>query len=191
MRLFVALEIPSDVRDNLAAFFNDMKNLPDKSAQKGVRWVRPESLHVTLKFIGEVEEVKLAGIHKALLDMRVDGPSDVHLRGLGFFPDQRRPAVLWTAVESTESLPALTREIDRTLATQDIAKENRVFVPHLTLARFSPPGIHPNLLATVQKNILRDFGSFEAREFLLIESTLKSSGAEYSSVQTYRFGAES
>src|SRR5277367_6773623 len=74
VRLFVALEIPAAVRDNLAAFLNDMRKLSDQLTEKHVRWVPPENLHVTLKFIGEVADAKLDGIRAALSTVHSDAP---------------------------------------------------------------------------------------------------------------------
>jgi RNA 2',3'-cyclic 3'-phosphodiesterase len=195
VRLFVALEIPAAVRDNLAAFIkdtqSDTRERSDRSAEKRVRWVRPENLHVTLKFIGEVAEARLNGIRAALSAVQAGVPLELRVHGLGFFPNESRPTVLWTGLDAPTNLLRLAGDIDRALATQDIAKEKRAFVPHLTLARFAQPILHEELRAAIQKNSAREFGSFQAREFHLIESKLKPSGAEYTRLQTFRFGAES
>jgi 2'-5' RNA ligase len=185
VRLFVALEIPSAVRDNLAAFIKEMSLLSEQLEQRWVRWVRPENLHVTLKFIGEVADAKLDGIRAALAMVRADGPLDLRVRGMGFFPDEERTTVAWTGLVATPGLPALAEAIDGAVATQGIRKENRPFVAHLTLARFAPPGIQRGLLAAINKNRERAFGSFQATEFHLIESKLKPSGAEYTSLATF------
>ncbi|MGB9464184.1 MAG: RNA 2',3'-cyclic phosphodiesterase [Candidatus Acidiferrum sp.] len=182
MRLFVALEIPAVVRDNLAAFIKDMRELSEQLAEKRVRWVRPENLHVTLKFIGEVADAKLDGIRAALSTVHVEAPLDIRFRGLGFFPDENRPTVLWTGLETPTNLQTLAGDIDRALATQGIAREKRAFVPHLTLARLVQPFLHEKLRAAIQKNCECEFGSAQACEFHLIESKLKPSGAEYTSL---------
>jgi RNA 2',3'-cyclic 3'-phosphodiesterase len=195
VRLFVALEIPATVRDNLAAFIkdtqSDTRDRSDRSAEQRVRWVRPENLHVTLKFIGEVAEARLDGIRAALSSVQAGVPLELRVHGLGFFPNENRPTVLWTGLDAPTNLQRLAGDIDRALATQDIAKEKWAFVPHLTLARFSSPGIQKKLLAAIKQNDKREFGAFQAREFHLIESKLKPSGAEYTRLQTFRFGAES
>jgi 2'-5' RNA ligase len=185
MRLFVALEIPSDVRDNLAEFIEEMTVLSEQAEQKWVRWVRPLNLHVTLKFIGEVTDAKLDGIRGALAKIRGDGPLDVQIRGIGFFPDEEQTTVLWTGLAAKANLPSLVGAIDSALLSQGIKKENRPFVPHLTLARFAPPGIQKKLLAAIKQNGEREFGPFQAREFHLIESKLKSAGAEYTSLASF------
>ena len=190
MRLFVALEIPAAVRDNLAVFLSDMHKLPDQLEEKRVRWVRPENLHVTLKFIGEVADAKLDGIRAALSTVHSDASLDLRVHGLGFFPDEKRPTVLWTGFDASTNLPTLAGDIERALTPQGIEKEKRAFVAHLTLARFAAPGPHGQLLAAIRENGERDFGSFRAREFHLIQSTLKPAGAEYTTLQSFRFSAE-
>ena len=178
MRLFVALEIPAAVRDNLAAQIKELRDLP-APADKRLRWVRPENLHVTLKFIGEVEAAKLDGIRSALAAIGLDAPIGLDFRRLGFFPDEKYPRVLWAGLNATGNLPVLAREVDRALEGQGIARDERPFTPHLTLARFEPRGLHEKMRAAIQKNSERKFGAFEAREFHLIQSKLKPSGAEY------------
>jgi 2'-5' RNA ligase len=191
VRLFAALEIPAAVGDNLAALIKEFRELSSQVADKRPRWVRPENLHVTLKFIGEVAEAKLEGIGAALSTVQTDAQLELRFHGLGFFPNENRPTVLWTGLDASTSLQMLAGDIDGALATQGIAEEKRAFVPHLTLARFEPPGLHEKLRVTIQKNSARDFGSFQAREFHLIESRLKPSGAEYTTLQSFRIGAES
>ena len=190
MRLFVALEIPAAVRDNLAAFLNDMRKLRDQLAEKGVRWVHPENLHVTLKFIGEVADTKLDGIRAALSTVHFDALLDLRVQRLGFFPKEERPTVLWTGLDASTNLATLAGGIDRALATCGIEKEKRAFVAHLTLARFATPALHPKLLAAIRENSEREFGSFHAREFHLIKSTLKPSGAEYTTLTSFPVTAE-
>ena len=195
MRLFVALEIPPDVSANLAGFLKDMNALSEQFGQKWMRWVRPENLHVTLKFIGEVSDAKLDGIRAALATVRGEGPFDICIRGMGFFPNEERATVLWTGLDAAENLASLASTIDDAMATQGVRRENRAFLPHLTLARFAPPGIQGSsgiekkLLAAIKQNGEREFGSFVAREFHLLESKLKPSGAEYTTLHSFPFVA--
>jgi 2'-5' RNA ligase len=186
VRLFVALEIPSAVRDNLAAFLSEMRALTEKLGERRVRWVRPENLHVTLKFIGEVADTKLADIRTALSSVPSVAPIDVRFRGLGFFPNENRPTVLWAGLDASPHLSTFAGDIDGALTAMGIAREKRAFVPHLTLARFAAPFLHEKLRAAIQKNGERAFGSFQASEFHLIESKLKPSGAEYTSLTSFR-----
>ena len=190
MRLFVALEIPAAVQDNLAAQIKELRDFSTKVADKRPRWVRPENLHVTLKFIGEVSPTKLDGIRSALSAMRSDAPIDLNFHGLGFFPNEQYPRVLWSGINASANLTSLAGDIDGTLESQGIARERRAFTPHLTLARIEPPGLHEKLHANIQQNRAREFGSFQTREFHLIESKLKPSGAEYTTLASFPFTLE-
>lgn len=190
MRLFVALEIPAAVRDNLAAQVAELRELSAKVADKRPRWVLPGNLHVTLKFIGEVAPTKLEGIRGALSATRSDAPVEIKFRGLGFFPNEQHPRVLWAGVDASTNLPSLAGDIDAALETQGIARQRPAFTPHLTLARIEPPGLHEKLRAAIQKNGAREFGSFQTREFYLIESKLKPSGAKYTTLASYPFTLE-
>jgi RNA 2',3'-cyclic 3'-phosphodiesterase len=190
VRLFVALDIPAEVRENLASFLKEMRGLTEKLGDKGVRWVRPENLHVTLKFIGEAAAAKLEGIYGALANVHFDAPLDLRFRGLGFFPDESRPTVLWTRLEASANLPGLASDIDLASATRGIRRENRPFVPHLTLARFAPPILHEKLRAAIQRNWDREFGGSQTRKFHLLESKLKPTGAQYTTLRSFSFVTE-
>jgi len=189
MCLFVALEIPAAVRDNLAAQMKELRDLSRQVADKRPRWMRPENLHVTLKFIGEVSPANLENIREALTAIHRDAPVHLEFRGLGFFPSQQHPRVLWAGIEASPNLPSLAADIDSALETQGVAREERAFAPHLTLARFEPPGLHDKLRTMIQQNSGREFGSLQAREFHLVESHLRLAAAEYTSLASFPFAA--
>ena len=184
MRLFVALEIPSAVRENLAALLKSLR-----AASPQTRWVRPESLHVTLKFIGEAPEAKLAAIRSALAGARSDQPVTLDFRGLGFFPNDKHPRVFWAGIEASPNLKTLAADIDNGTEKLGIAREQRTFSPHLTLARFEPPGLPEKLRSVIRENAARDFGALRTNQFQLIESKLKPSGAEYTTLESFAFMA--
>jgi RNA 2',3'-cyclic 3'-phosphodiesterase len=190
VRLFVALEIPSAVRDNLAALIDELRKTDASGSKFRLRWVRPENLHVTLKFIGHIDVARLDSVRPALAQVRSDSPVDIEFRGTGFFPGEKRPRVLWVGIKGSPKLPALAGEMDKRLEPLGIPRETREFTPHLTLARFDPPGISEKLRSVVRQNTDREFGSLRAGEFHLIESKTKPSGAEYSTLQSFRFAAE-
>ena len=185
MRLFVALEISSDVRENLAGLLKSLRAVSPQT-----RFVRPENLHVTLKFIGEVPEVKLAAIRAALAGVRSEQAVTLDFRGLGFFPDEKRPRVLWAGIAASPSLKTLAADIEKAMEPVDIAREEREFSPHLTLARFESARLQERLRGAIQENATRHFGLLRTSRFHLIESKLKSSGAEYTTVESFPFAAE-
>ena len=190
MRLFVALEISSAVRGNLAVLLQESARAGAAVFAKRVRWVRPENLHVTLKFIGEAAPEKLEAIRAALSAIHSSQPVEMRFRGLGFFPDEKRPRVLWAGIEASPNLAAIAGDVDQHLEKAGFPRESRPFTPHLTLARFEPPGIARELHAAVQKNAAREFGLLRTGEFHLIESKLKPSGAEYTTLRSFPFAAE-
>jgi 2'-5' RNA ligase len=184
MRLFVALEIPSTVRENLAELLKSLRGVSPQT-----RWVRAENLHLTLKFIGEVPETRLAAIRGALADGRSDKPVTLDFRGLGFFPNDEHPRVLWAGIAASPNLKSLVADIDKAMEKLGLPREQRPFSPHLTLARFEPPGLTERLHAAIRENASRDFGSLRTGQFHLIESKLKSCGAEYTTLESFPFAA--
>jgi RNA 2',3'-cyclic 3'-phosphodiesterase len=189
MRLFVAVEISPAVRDNLATLTKLLKAVETPATGKRTRWVRPENLHVTLKFIGEADPTKLDAIAAVLSPIRSEQAAEVRFHGLGFFPNEKRPRVLWVGIDGSPNLTVMACEIDQGLATLGFPREKRAFTPHLTLARFEPPGISDGLRAVVRQSALRDFGALRTGEFHLIESKLKPSGAEYTTLHSFPFAA--
>ena len=187
MRLFVALEIPDQVRDGFAALIAELRGADSSFSKSRARWVRPENLHVTLKFIGHVDSGKLDAIRAALAEVRLDSPVELQFRGLGFFPNGKRPRVFWAGIEASPNLAPLAGEIEARLAKVGISGETREFAPHLTLARFEPPGISDGLSAIAQENVAREFGAVRTGEFHLFESKTKPSGAEYARLQSFPF----
>jgi 2'-5' RNA ligase len=185
VRLFVALQIPASIRDDYAALIDDLRGLDAKAAKKKPKWVRPENLHVTLKFIGHTEPAKLDSIRTALAN--VHSAAEIRLHFLNIFPNANRPRVIWGGMEVSENLAPLALAIDQQIAMLGFPAEDRSFTPHLTLARLDPPGIAPELRAAIEKHAARDFGVLHTSEFHLIESKLKPSGAEYTTLQSFPF----
>lgn len=185
MRLFLAIEIPKQIREAYAALLKEFREIALQA-----KWVRAENLHVTLKFLGETPPEKLGAVKDALASVR--SPESVHLefRGLGFFPNEKRPRVFWAGMEATANLKTLAADIDQAAHRLGFPPEDRPFTPHLTLARFDPPGITPQLREAIRAKSMRNFGTLTAPDFHLIESKLKPTGAEYTTLQTVRFAPE-
>lgn len=182
MRLFVALDLPEDVRLALRDLLAQLR-----PTCRSARWVRPEAMHITLKFIGETGPKKLDSIRAALVPVHSDRPVEMRFRGLGFFPNERRPRVIWCGVEASKNLAQLAASVESALEPLGIAPELRAFVPHLTLARIqSPEGIN-KLVQAANELKSNDCGSARETEFHLFESILKPSGAEYKRLASYPF----
>jgi|SRR6516164_8772419 2'-5' RNA ligase len=185
MRLFVAIQIPSEIRAGLAAFVSDLRALAPLA-----KWVRTNNMHVTLKFLGETDSAKFGQVHAGLAAIRSAQAVTLKFRGLGFFPNEKRPRVLWAGMDASPNVASLAADIDQAMHRLGFPLEERAFTAHLTLARFNPPGLSAKLQAAVQQNLSRGFGSLTAAEFLLIESKLKPTGAEYTTLQSFPFVSE-
>ena len=186
MRLFVALQIPSSVRENLAALIQEMRSIAPE-----LKWVRPENLHVTLKFLGETPPEKLDALRDTLAAARSAQPLHLRFHGVGFFPNDKRPRVFWAGLTSSPDLAPLAHEIDLATAALGFPPETRAFTPHLTLARFNQPAISPQQLhAAAENSATREFGTLNTATFHLVRSQLKPTGAEYTTLQSFPFAAE-
>jgi RNA 2',3'-cyclic 3'-phosphodiesterase len=185
MRVFVALDIDDAIRQRLQLFLDGVRGFaPD------ARWVRPESVHVTLKFIGEKSTEAVAEIKQALGGIRA-GVVEISFRGYGFFPTARAPRVFWVAIEAGPQLATLAKSVDEAVATLGIPKEEHAFSPHLTLARRGGSGAPgwrkgdaPNQsFQRLQEKLAAmpapEFGTMTAREFFLYESQLGRGGSRY------------
>lgn len=192
MRTFVALDLEPEIRNRIADFMKQIQGLAPSA-----RWVSTESLHVTLKFIGEKPNGAVSQIAAALSSVKVE-PFQLRFAGTGFFPTPNAARVFWIGIKADERLADLAKEIDGALAKIGIAKEERVFSPHLTLARASggsgAPGWRkddkPNrqfaeLQELLEKRAAPDFGTMTAREFFLYQSQLSSKGARYTKIARF------
>jgi RNA 2',3'-cyclic 3'-phosphodiesterase len=182
VRLFVALDLPDQVRHAITEL---IAKLQPKS--RTARWIKPENLHITLKFIGHVEDEKLSPIQTVLSSIHASQPIELHFRGMGFFPNERRPRAFWCGIASSPNLAELAANIDRALVPMGIEAETRPFTPHLTLARFkSDEGIREVVQAATDMKST-DFGPATETNFHLYESLLKSTGAQYNRVASFPF----
>ena len=180
MRLFVAIDIPEDIRSLLAGLATKLR-----TACRSARWARIEGLHVTLKFIGETPAEKMEMINSALAAIPFRAPVFINFRGIGFFPNAGRPRVLWAGIESNPQLTELAAAVDVALEPLGIPREGRAFTPHLTLARFHAARGLDSLEAALGKIGPLEFGGATAKEFHLYQSILKRGGAEYTRLATF------
>ena len=185
MRLFIAIEIPEDIRARIASLLKEFRAISPHG-----KWVRPENLHLTLKFMGETDPAKLVEVQSALASICSAQPITIEFRGLGFFPNARRPRVFWLGIQSSAALADTVAAIDRAVHKLGFPLEERPFTPHLTLARFTESSLAASLQSAITEKAAVSLGAFTATEFHLIESKLKSSGAEYTTLQSFPFVAE-
>lgn len=190
MRLFVALDIPDEIRQRIATFLTSVRGFaPD------VRWVAAESLHLTLKFVGEQPDDKLGAIKQALAGVAGE-IMDLSFRGTGFFPTAKSARVFWIGIEADERLARLAGAADAALAPLGVEREQRAFSAHLTLARsgsgspqrMKEDRVNPNF-RRLQERLAQmpapEFGTMTAREFFLYQSKLSPKGAQYTKVERF------
>ena len=182
MRLFIALELPSAVRDAVVKI-----TAPLKSESPGARWSLPESMHVTLKFPGEIDAQKLEPLRVALANIISPQSITLKFRGVGFFPDEKRPRVMWCGVESAPNLFDLAASIEHSLTSLGFEPETRAFTPHVTIARLNSARNIDKLVRAAAPLKSYDFGAARESEFHLFESVLKPVGSEYKKLATFPF----
>ncbi len=183
MRIFIALDIPGKIRARLAEYVERACQYAPEA-----RWARVEGLHLTLKFVGHVDEAKVAAISKALAGVNA-APFEITFAKIGFFPTPRSPRVFWIGVEGGEELPQLAAAIENKLEKLGIAREEREFSPHLTLAREgSTPGSLKGLAPLLEREPAPQFGTMTAREFWLYQSELSRGGSKYTKLERFGLG---
>jgi 2'-5' RNA ligase len=176
------MEIPEAVRGAIQEF---VRKLEPES--RGARWARVEGMHVTLKFVGEVSPEKVEQIKKELQGVRSATAVELNFCGVGFFPDAKHPRVFWAGIEATPNLAEIAEEIETRLERLGIAREERAFHPHLTLARFKSEEGLPRLREAIEKAGAMEFGSTKSGELFLVESKLLRGGAVYTKLAAFPF----
>lgn len=178
MRVFIAIDLPNEIRKALSDVQRDLRLLTNS-----VRWVAPESIHITLRFLGEVPEKRMDDIDAALTGLTWK-PFTISVRGLGFFPGTRSPRVLWAGMEAP-TMQGLAERLDARMEGLGFEKEKRAFRAHITLARAKDSRIDSSLVSAATPYEEHDFGSFVVDRMFLFKSTLKPSGAVYEKLKEY------
>jgi 2'-5' RNA ligase len=192
MRVFVALDLADAIRQRIARYLDGVREFAPEA-----RWVRPESTHVTLKFIGEKPADALDQIQQALSSIQA-ASIEVAFRGCGFFPSPKAARVFWVGIEASPELSSLAAAVEEATAALGIPREEHRFTPHLTLARGAsgsgapgwrkgdrpPPGFQ-RLQEKLAAWGAPEFGTMTAREFFLFESQLLRGGSRYTKVARF------
>ncbi len=187
LRLFVAIELPDDVRAALAATIDALKQA---GAGDALRWVRPEGIHITLKFLGATDEEDLPAI---ITSLRVAAashkPFSLEPADVGSFGGRRNLRVLWVGVGGeTSPLASLAADVDVAMSRLHFARESRPFAAHLTLGRVrdeTPPLERERIHDLVAKLVPPPIAPIAVRQIALMESTLQRGGAVYRALQTF------
>ena len=181
VRAFVAIKIETRVAQRIGEAQSNLN-----TAFTGIRWVKPENLHLTLKFLGSVGDDKVTSIVDALGRALHPTPRfSVACRGLGVFPDIRKAKVLWVGLEG-KPLAHLAATVEDALEPMGFAREKRAFKPHLTIGRWRDSAGRSDLLRReIERSQRQDFGTSKVNEVILIQSVLKPDGAVYTPLKIF------
>jgi 2'-5' RNA ligase len=189
MRLFVGIDITTEIRERISSYIAGLqREFPSARA----KWVKPESLHLTLKFIGESKDPEKI---QSILSRIQSPPFEVSFRSVGFFTP-RSPRVFWAGVIASETLPTLANTIESALGSIGIPREPKDYTPHLTLARVGsgkpqgdPRDRNKPTMITLRARVeclpQPDFGTMIAKEFFLYQSETLPSGPRYTKLACF------
>lgn len=181
-RTFCAIELPPDVRSQLA---NHARRLREAVPEASASWSKPENIHLTLKFFGNVDTRKLSKISTAASRVVKEFSTfQVKIGGTGVFPKASRPQVLWIGVEdSSGRLSELQRRLEEEFVVEGFNKEGRAYRPHLTIARLRPDGARK--LAETHLQTKFDFTEIRVNECILFRSQLNPKGSIYTVISKH------
>lgn len=184
IRTFLAIDLPEEIKVQIENVQNRLK-----TAVKGIRWTRPEGIHLTLKFFGNISENQIYDISSVVEKNTVNvRPFTLNVSMLGTFPNPKRPRVLWLGIGgSVERLLYLQREIEKDLESIGFQRENRAFKAHLTLGRVKSPKNVKGLSEVIENEGIYDAGSFRAGGLTLLKSDLTPQGAIYTKLAYFPF----
>lgn len=181
MRLFTAIDLPPAIIRNLAKLIDGLR------PHARLRWQTADHFHITTKFIGEWPENRLDELTGTLEGVACREPFQIRVRGLGWFPNERAPRVFWAGIEADAGLRELARRIEEALAELGIAREERGYSPHLTLARVKEPAPLGNLHRAIAGLSSQEFGEYTADRFCLYLSELRPGGSVYTKLKEFPF----
>jgi len=186
IRSFLAVDPPREIIDAIGMIQDRLR----KNIQGDIRWVRPQGIHLTLKFFGAISESDVANISLVVENTTSNiAPFTLGIKRVGAFPDVKRPRVLWLGMDGdVDTLIRLQKEVDAELQKYGFEKEDRTFRPHLTLARIKDPRGLIGLAKIMEKRENYEAGSFSAAGLNLFKSDLTPKGAVYTKLAYFPFG---
>jgi 2'-5' RNA ligase len=186
IRAFIAVTLDSQLIEQIAGASAKLR-----AEISGVRWVAPANFHLTIKFLGSIDEALVGSIEKALKrQLRLFPRFTISAKGLGVFPGPKRPRVLWVGLNS-DRLIALASRVESALEPLGFAAESRPFTPHLTIGRWREVNVASESLGRQFENWKAyDFGASHVACVKLIQSVLKPEGATYNNLATVPLSPE-
>jgi 2'-5' RNA ligase len=176
IRAFIAIELPETIKSSIETIQARLKSL-----ELPVRWVRVENIHLTMKFLGDIEEIEIESIESVLRDsVKMQTPLTLSAKGVGVFPGIRRPRVLWVGIHDHETgLAGLQKSIENQLHRIGYSKEGRPFKGHLTVGRAKGYVDERKLKEALDSFLAFESSPFSVNEFFMFRSVLKPDGPEY------------
>lgn len=176
LRSFIAVKMPPDAIDRLREAQDRLQ-----AAEADWKWVQPDTFHITLKFLGDVERGVLSTVWESVCETIEGSPAfTMGLRGLGAFPNAHTPRVAWVGIdEGSEALVDLAARVEGACEQHGFARESRPFRAHLTLGRARRPRPNPPLTAAIESMAEADLGGAPVDRILLMRSQLTPRGAQY------------
>lgn len=185
LRTFVAVEIGEEIRKGLSEIITRLK-----ATGTDVKWVAPENIHITLKFLGYIEDTQVAAVSKIIRKaVAFINSFVVDIRHLGAFPNVKRPRVIFAvAHEDGNNLATIYSRLDEGLTELGIEREGREFTPHLTIGRVKSPKNLKALTEVMDSFKESSFGQQMVEGIVLMQSDLKPTGPVYRKLEEFRFG---
>ena len=176
MRCFIAISLPDSIHNKLSEIQTRLKKY-----NADIGWTRPEGIHLTLKFLGEISEDKIPPLKVIMEQVSANQtPFELEIGSTGMFPDARRPRVFWVGIsQGIEQITKLANQLDTQISELGFPKEERKFNPHLTLGRVRSPKNLPAVTNYFLEETHLRLGKITVEHISLYQSILKSSGAEY------------
>ena len=185
IRSFLAIELPKPILRKIEEVQGDLK-----STHADVRWVNPEKIHLTLKFFGNIEELRIDPIFKSIEEpARNTLPFSIKVSGVGAFPHLKNPRVIWMGlVDGREVLILFQKQIETQLEKIGFQPEDRPFQPHLTLGRMKSSRGKEELAGRMEKHKEEEFGDFQVERVILFRSDLRPTGPIYTPLREIKLG---
>jgi len=188
IRSFLAFSLPPEIRDVVGRVLGDLSG-----SSRDVKWVRPGSVHLTVVFLGDVDEASLPPVKQAAADVcRGFAPFRLRVNGTGFFPNPRRPRVIWLGLDGdVQPMGRFRDALQEALAPLGFAPERRPFRPHLTLGRFRKGGFPDDRLnAALEPHRNAAGPECALPELVLFRSDLRPTGAVYTALERFPLEAD-
>jgi 2'-5' RNA ligase len=185
MRTFIAIDLDEEIKKNISELLRKLDR-----GSKNIKWVKPQGMHLTLKFLGEVTKERICEVETVLKNIAKEyRPFPLDLMGTGVFPPgSQSPRILWLGVRQSDTLIEIQSSLENKLEKLHFPKEKRTYHPHLTLGRVKIPHHLESILSILDQHRENEFGHMTVSRLTLFLSTLKPTGAEYTKLSEFPLG---